>query len=293
MRRNKRSVLTPQRLAAARELMDSTKSVSVSPPVAFQLLALIRDPNCSSEAVIRLVELDPDLTAQLLRLVNSVEFHGHGAGSLNEAVVRLGTEAIAAKAMSVTMRRLLTVRRTAYCPDPIALWRHSLECALACKHLSKACAGAPWDANIAFTCGLLHDIGKIVINAAPPEALEVIADVMREEGMHGADAELAVLGADHAEIGGLMLDVWKLPSQLATAVRFHHAPEFDSSGLAILLHISNCCAKVRGHSHGWKEFEESLHPYAMEQLRLPLSEIEECWGQVLQEMDGIDRLMSL
>jgi putative nucleotidyltransferase with HDIG domain len=293
MRANERSGLTAHRHAAAQELVDATNSVSVAPPVAFQLLALIRDPDCSSEAVIQLVQLDPNLTAQLLRLVNTVEFQGHGAGSLNDAVVRLGTEAIAAKAMSVTLRRLLTVRKTAYCPDPIALWRHSVECALACRYLSKACEGAPWDSNIAFTCGLLHDIGKIVINAAPSEALDVIADVMREEGMNGADAELAVLGADHAEIGGLMLDVWNLPSELATAVRFHHAPEFDPSGLAILLHIGNCCAKVHANSRGWKEFEESLQPYAMEKLGLPLSEIEECWGEVLQDMDGIERFMSL
>jgi putative nucleotidyltransferase with HDIG domain len=293
MKKNRRHVLAPHRDAAARELMNSTNSVSVAPPVAFQLLSLIRDPNCSSDAVIRLVQLDPDLTAQLLRLVNTVEFRGHGAASLNEAVVRLGTEAIAEKAMSVSLGRLLAIGKTAYCPDPIALWRHSVECALACRYLSRACGGALWDPNTAFTCGLLHDIGKIVINAAPPEALDVIADVRHEEGMHGADAELAVLGADHAEIGGLMLEVWNLPAELATAVRFHHAPEFDPSGLALLLHISNCCAKVHAHSRGWQEFEESLQPYAMEQLRLPLSDIEECWGEVLQDMDGIERLMSL
>ena len=137
MRPNERSVLTAHRHAAAQELVDASNSVSVAPPVAFQLLALVRDPNCSSEAVIQLVQLDPNLTAQLLRLVNTVEFQGHGAGSLNEAVIRLGTEAIAAKAMSVTLRRLLAVRKTAYCPDPIALWRHSVECALACRYLSR------------------------------------------------------------------------------------------------------------------------------------------------------------
>jgi len=293
MRRDKRSALAAHRHAAAQELLGSTKAACAAPPVAFQLLSLIRDPHCSSEAVIRLVQLDPDLTAQLLRLVNTVEFHGQGAGSLNEAVVRLGTEAIAAKAMSVTLRSLLTIRKTAYCPDPVALWRHSVECALACRYLSTACGGAPWDPNTAFTCGLLHDLGKIVINAAPSEALDVIADAMREEGLHGADAELAVLGADHAEIGGLMLEIWNLPSQLATAVRFHHAPEFDPSGLAMLIHVSNGCAKVHANSRGWQEFEESLHPHAMEQLRLPLSDIEECWGEVLQDMDGIERFMSL
>jgi putative nucleotidyltransferase with HDIG domain len=292
MKTNKRSALQAQRHAAAQELLDSTKSVSAAPPVAFQLSSLIRDPGCSSEAIVKLIELDPDLTAQLLRLVNTVEFRGHGVGSLNEAIVRLGTDAIASKAMSVTVGRMLAIRKTAYCPDPIGLWRHSVECALACRYLSRACEGVPWNPNIAFTCGLLHDIGKIVINAAPPEALEVLGEVMYEEGMSGADAELAVLGADHAEIGGLMLELWNLPSQVATGVRFHHAPEFDRSGLAVLVHVGNCCAKVHANSRAWTDFEESLQPFALEQLRLPLAEIQECWGEVLQDMDGIERFMS-
>lgn len=280
------------REASAAGLLDANDKVSASPPVAFQILKIMRESDFSTDALLKLVQLDPELTAQLLRLVNSVEFRGRGVTSLQEAVLRLGTAEISDKALSLTVGRLLAGPSTAYCPDPRALWRHSVETALACRYLSAQCRGVRLDADLAFTGGLLHDIGKLVINAAPPEALKVIAEVMEEEGMSGADAELAVLGADHAEIGGLMLRRWNLPAELAHAIRFHHAPEFEGSELAYLIHVGNCCAKVHAGSFGWRDFEESLRPFSLEKLGLPPVDVQECWGKALEDMDFIERFMS-
>ncbi|MEA3213578.1 MAG: hypothetical protein QOE70_6635 [Chthoniobacter sp.] len=272
-------------------MMDETESISTTPPVAFQIFTLIRRPQYSHEALVRLVELDPQLTAQLLRLVNSVQLRGNGVASLEEAMMRLGAIEIANKAISLTIGRLMAMRRTSYCPDPAALWRHCVGCGLVCRRLSKLCTGLRADRDLVFTIGLLHDIGKIVINSAPPEAVEVIAEVMREEGLEATDAELAILGADHAEIGGLILERWNLPSELTNAVRFHHAPEFDHSGLATLVHVGNCCTKVHADSRGWVEFQESLQPHALDRLGLSIWDVQDCWSDVLQSLDEIERSM--
>lgn len=284
-------VPSAERHAAIREMIDETEAISAAPPVAFQIFSLIRLPDFSTEALVRLVQLDPELTAQILRAVNSVQLRGNGIASLDEAVVRLGAAEVTNTALALTMGRLVGSRQTGYIPDPAALWRHCIGCALASRHLRKVCSGVHADSDVVFTAGLLHDIGKIVINSAPPESLEVIVEVMLEEGISAADAELAVFGADHAEMGGLILERWNLPAELANAVRFHHAPDFGNSNLATLIHVGNCCAKVHAGSRGWVEFEEALQPHALERLGLSRWKIEDCWGDVLQSMDEIERFV--
>ncbi len=281
---------TDRRLATAEALIQRTQSLSVAPPVAFQLFMLTRGPDYTCEALVDLVSLDPDLTAQILRLCNSVYFRGRGVSSLREAVLRIGNGAIAEKAMSLTVGRMLSARKTTYCPDPNALWRHSVQTALACRYLNRHCESVHWDPDLTFTAGLLHDIGKMVINAAPIAETARIVKLMAE-GLSRADAEIEVLGADHAEIGGLILDRWNVPAQIAQAVRFHHTPEFDRLGLANLIHVANACAKVHAGSKAWNDFESALQPYVLEQLRLSLPRVKACWAEALHDMDAIESFM--
>ena len=305
-----------ERRATAEALVKRTKQLCVAPPVAFQVFGLLRSPDYSCEALVALVRLDPDLTAQLLRMCNSVVFRGREVSSLQEAVLRIGNGAIAEKAMSITVGRILVERKTDYCPDPNALWRHSVLCALACRYLTAHCARVSWDPDLGFTAGLLHDIGKMVINSAPDEdtkqivALanfmaklthtedgddagdaEAIPSSAYQKGQKWADAEIEVLGADHAEIGGLILERWNIPAPIVQAVRFHHAPELDSLGLANLVYVANACAKVNEGSKAWADFEAALDPEVLKQLRLSLPELKKCWADVLHDMDEIERFM--
>jgi len=275
----------------AEMLVNRTESLSVAPPVAFQVFMLTQGPNYTCEALVDLVRLDPNLTAQILRVCNSVIFRGQGVSSLQEAVLRIGNGALAEMAMSLTLGKLLAVRRTAYCPEPNALWKHSVQCALACRYLGKYCEGILWTPDVAFTAGLLHDIGKMVINSAPPEDTARILALMEETGRTMADAELEAIGADHAEIGGLILERWRLPEEIARAVRFHHAPEFDRSGLATLVHVGDECAKIAPGPEAWDDFASALSPFALQHLRLSLPRVKACWDEVMTDVDAIDRFM--
>jgi putative nucleotidyltransferase with HDIG domain len=277
--------------AMAEQLIERTKSLSVAPPVAFQLYMLTQGPDYSCEAIVDLVSLDLDLTAQLLRLCNSVIFRGRKVSSLREAVLRIGNGVIAEKALSLTVGRMMSQRKTAYCPDPNALWRHSVQTALACRYLTTYCEGTRWDPNLTFTAGLLHDIGKMVINSAPATDTAKLVSLVESQGLTWADAELEALGADHAEIGGLLLDRWHLPEEITRAVRFHHAPEFDHLGLANLIHVANACAKVNAGSKEWDDFESALHPYALQQLRLSLPRVKACWNDVMHDVEAIESFM--
>ncbi len=280
-----------ERRRTAEMLIDRTQSLSIAPPVAFQVFMLTRSPDYTCEALVDLVKLDPNLTAQILRVCNSAIFRGQGIASLRDAVIRIGNGAIADMAMSLTVGKMLAIRKTVYCPDPNALWRHAVQCALACRYLSGHCEDTPWKPDVAFTAGLLHDIGKMVINAAPVADNARIVTLMEDNGMTMADAELEALGSDHAEIGGLILERWNLPAEISNAIRFHHAPEFDRSGFANLIHLGNECAKVTAGSKAWDDFESAINPYAMQQLRLSTKKVKECWADVLHDVEAIERFM--
>lgn len=286
---------TPGTKTPAQALVEATRKANhlpVAPPIAFQLTALLRSPNYSCEAVVDLVKMDADLTTQILRLCNSVEFHAsHGITSLQEAVLRLGNGLIAHKVMSLTVGRLFSVRKTAYCPDPNLLWRHSVQCALAARYLVKHCKGFNAAPDLCFTAGLLHDIGKMVINFADEKLTNAIVERVETGGMEGADAELEVLGADHAEIGAAILEGWGIPSEITTAVCYHHTPDFEDSGLANLLHVANACAKVSAESGSWDDFDHSLHPHTLVKLQLTPSSVQVCWEDVLHDVNAIESFM--
>ena len=280
-----------QRRRTAEMLVDRTQTLSIAPPVAFQVFMLTRGPDYTCEALVDLVRLDPNLTAQMLRVCNSVIFRGQAVSSLHEAVLRVGNGTLAEMAMSLTLGKMLAVRKTAYCPDPNALWRHSVQCALACRYLSTYCEGTPWKPDLAFTSGLLHDIGKMVINSAPIADNARIVKLMEENDMTMADAEHEALGADHAEIGGLILERWNLPAEIVRGVRFHHSPEFDRTGLASLIHVGNECARVTAGSKAWADFESALDPSALTQLRLSVAKVKACWEDVVEDVNAIEKFM--
>jgi HD-like signal output (HDOD) protein len=101
-----------ERHAIAKQMMAETECISASPPVAFQIFNLVRQPEYSADALVKLVQLDPELTAQILRLVNSVQHRGGGISSMDEAVMRLGSWEVTNSALSVTLGRLVSMKKT-------------------------------------------------------------------------------------------------------------------------------------------------------------------------------------
>jgi len=270
----------------------SSASIPPSPPVGVRLYSFLRSHDYTCEGVVDIVRLDPDLTAQLLRLCNSIVYRrAKGIASLHEAVLRIGAAALSEKVMSLMLGRLFLARKTAYCPDPNAQWRHSVQCALAAGYLGRHCSRLDSSSDLNFTAALLHDIGKSAINTAPRNEISRIVHLRDVEGHSAADAELEVLGVDHAEVGGQILEHWQLPREIVAAVRYHHTPEFDESPLASLVHIANVCAFVGDTSKDWDDFENRLEPYVLDRTGLSLSEVKDCWPAVVDDVNHIERFM--
>lgn len=283
------------RTSVAEDIVNSLRTMPPSPPVAFKLFFMLKNRNLMNSDIVEVIRHDPDLTAQILRLSNSASFHGEEpVGTLEDAVLRLGYNLIQEKVMAITFGQLSLVSLSDYGLDPVELWRHSIKTAIAAKILAPLCRKQKLDTNACYVAGLLHDIGKSVLNVTTRREVGKIRMVMEQESLSWSDAELVVLGADHAEIGGLLLERWFFPDEIVAAVRYHNDPELDPHGLAKLVHVASNCARS-ADLNVWDEqqFLESLRAYTLDYLGLEVGAIEEVIGRVKEESRGIELFMSV
>lgn len=283
------------RTSVAEDIVSSMRTMPPSPPVAFKLFFMLKNRNLQNSDVVEVIRHDPDLTAQILRLSNSASFHGQEpVGTLEEAVLRLGYNLIQEKVMAITFGQLSLVTLSDYGIDPVELWRHSIKSALAAKILAPLSTKLKVDTNTCYVAGLLHDIGKSVLNVTTRREVGRIRKVMEQENLTWSDAELMVLGADHSEIGGLLLERWFFPEEIVSAVRYHNDPELDETGMAKLIHVASACALNSEHNVWDKEqFLSTLKPYTLDYLGLEVETIEEVIRRVKDESRGIELFMSV
>lgn len=241
----KREGKSPEQLAErTRKRLASIGDIPALPPVLVQVWDLTSQENTSAKDLGRVIGADPGLTGALLRLANSAYFgFPRKVGTVTQAVVVLGFDTVKSLAMGASVFRALRSESDAI--DPAAFFHHSLMTGLASRLVMQR--RNPSLAATAFSGGVLHDLGKLVIAEFLSDALPGIRE-RRAEGLAPEDAERAVLGMNHAEIGGWFAGNWNFPEPLAAAVSWHHAPGEapDHGDYAAAVHLGDVLAHRAG-----------------------------------------------
>lgn len=201
------------------ELVDGIVTLPTLPQNLDHITRLINDPDPSMSELGRAIAVDPAFALKTLRLVNSA-FYGlrQEVTSVELAVTLLG--------LRVVRNLVVTALVCETLHDAERLLRHSVATALAARAVATPPrAGASVDPEEAFTCGLLHDVGRILIQTYLPDALDTIVALSQEQGLPFFEAERRVIGADHAEMGARLALRWKLPARVAGAIAAHHEPD--------------------------------------------------------------------
>jgi putative nucleotidyltransferase with HDIG domain len=209
-------------------LLDCAARLPSPPAIVLALLASLGDENEPIDEIASHAERDQALTARLLKVANSPYFGLAGrVATVREAAMVLGLSNMRNLTLATEM-----LNRYPAIPGGRAglaeFWRHGLLAAFCGAALARCCEA---DEGIAFTAGLLHDIGKLVLASAHPEEYP-------ETCAHAGDPlalERARFGADHAALGGLIAERWRFPGVICNALRFHHescAPDRQASIVA-------------------------------------------------------------
>ena len=239
------SAPTDESKAQAREFVARTKDIPPFPQSILKLLQLMRDPDAPASAVVDVVQGDAVLSAKLLQVCNSGALGlREKISSVQHAVVFLGLEEVQRVTMAVSAGSTMSQPLSKYALTGAQFWRHSLITAYAAALLAASNDVLEIQPSIAYTAGLLHDIGKLVIDRVlTPEKQAAIRVRAIQEAYTPTEAERDVLGTTHAEAGGALLEKWGLPAVLIEAAENHHTPECQPiPELSAAIYLANCLA---------------------------------------------------
>ena len=228
-----KTLLTPD------ELISGVVRLVSLPEVCIRVNEMLEDPNVTAKAIGKVMSQDTGLTARLLKIVNS-SFYGFTSKieTVSRAVTVIGLRELRGLVLAASAIETFSKIPTEIL-NMVRFWRHSVYCGVVAQLLAERCNVL--HSERLFVAGLLHDIGKLVIcNRLPQQAKESI-DLSNTKKILDFEAEKAVMGYDHSEIGGKLLRTWQMPASLCDAVEFHHDPLKAEESLmeTCLVHIAN------------------------------------------------------
>ncbi len=212
-----------------RELAGRIRVFPTAPSLYFELVNLLKSPDATTEEVGELIGKDMAMMTKLLQVLNSAYFGlPRHVTEPSEAVGILGFEAVKSVVMAVKLLNQYDRLRPAYLSME-RLWRHSTDVAQTAKQLTVLATGDRSLAASAFTAGLLHDLGKVVLAANFDEQYSGVHSLARKLHVPLSEIEKEVFGASHGEIGAYLFALWGMPPDLLEAVALHHDPSRSTS----------------------------------------------------------------
>jgi len=215
----------------AETLLNRIGDLPPLPAIALRVMRAADDPQTSAMDLAQILQTDQALTAKLIHISNSAYYgFARRVGTVREAVVLLGFKQVRQVAVGLSLMSMFRTTRVSSDRFNLDLfWGHSVAVAVAAEALAKnARVVRPEDA---FTAGILHDIGRLVLRHVMPGEFEEAVRMACETGMPLGLAELETTGFAHDEIGQALSERWQFPSHLVEAVGRHHdqrlTPEND------------------------------------------------------------------
>lgn len=222
-----------------------------------ELIQLVSSDDCDLGALSQRLTLDPVLSGRLLRVANS-PFFGlqRRIGGVEEAIMVVGmanTRGIVLSALLVENFKLNTL-------DPLTLnayWRHSVGAATATRVIASETVLSP---ILAFTAGLMHDLGRLILMTAEPERYQEMLLRGNLRGLHHYEMERETFGFDHAEVSRRLVENWRLPQDVVEAVGAHHDYEQTHSPLGTVLAVADryAGAMEKNSPDGFNEIPDAL-----------------------------------
>jgi putative nucleotidyltransferase with HDIG domain len=217
------------------------------PHVAAKMMELVGREDTSVRELQRVISADQALTARILKMANSVFYSfDQKISTLSHAIVILGFRAVQSMAIAASSRSLFVKKGAQFGLKEKLLWEHSIGCATGCRQVARTIRYE--GEETAFIVGLLHDIGKAVLNQVIPKKYGKIVEQVYNEGRSFADVETEMLGFDHSHIGAMIAQKWNFDWEMVEAIAYHHREEArtSGSGLGAILAVSNEICKRMG-----------------------------------------------
>ncbi len=273
--------------ALKKKILRHVKDLPPMPQTVLKAREIMANPNSDFKELANLFETDQAIAAKILKIANS-PYYGYSGKitSIQRAAVVLGHK---------TLGELITMRGTAgllgnklvgYGLDSGALWKHSLAVAFGSKIIANKTK--PVLSNDAFTSGLIHDAGKLILDSYIDERWELFEKFMADAEHTFLEAEKKILELDHTEVASEVCKTWNIPEPLTVAIRYHHHPcRSNGSELAYIVHVADAIAMMTGLGIGIDGTLYQMDDTAMPFLNLQEKDINDIMGNVLEAVQKI------
>src|SRR5437588_4284509 len=223
-------------MIATESIPAGLRKVAPFPPVAARLLALLSQPEFEIKQVAELISSDPTFTARLLQCVNSYEFGlAQTVSDVRQAVGLVGRDRT--RQVAVTHAMAAYTKGAPRTDELRRCWQHMIATAVLAEEIAQACGEFT---KVAFTAGIMHDIGRIALLVAYPNEYERAIQSAPARCLDLLDFEREEFGLDHAEAGRLLGVQWGLPAEFQVIAGRHHDPS-DGSELDLLQIVHVAC----------------------------------------------------
>ncbi len=279
------------------ELLEKLSDIPTLPIVASKVNELINNPNSSSADIAGVLKKDQVLTAKVLKLINS-PYYGipSEVTDVQRALAYLGFNTLAQLVLGLSVFSLFPAEQNEDFPL-IDFWRHALATAVCSEVIAKKIKYAKPEE--CFTCGLLHDIGKVVMyQIAKPMLVEVVREA-KEKKCSFVEAESNLDVPGHTFLGEHIAAKWGLPQVIRSAIRYHHLDVREASTILpnikpsiYIVSLANSIAVSLGIGHSGDYSDGGLKPYMYESLGLKPKDIEAIKEKTLEEMKKAGSFLS-
>jgi putative nucleotidyltransferase with HDIG domain len=274
-------------MSKAEKIKSITKriqSLPTLPPVVRKLTTMVESPDVTAKEVGKLISSDQVLSAKVLKLVNS-PFYGFPGriSSISHAIILLGFNVIKGVVLSASVFELME-------KSMVGLWEHSLGSAIVSGAIART-LGLNEPEEIS-TAALLHDIGKVLVRVSLTADYDRISRIVEEKGCSFREAEVEVLGVDHADIGLWLSQEWGMPERLIIPISQHHEPEaaVKFKDRVAVVHIADSLIRAFGVGFGGDRWVGRIKPSQWELIGMDKLDLPQLMRKILTELEEIENL---
>jgi HD-like signal output (HDOD) protein len=229
-----------------RGLAGKMRSLPSFPLLYLEIIREIESPSSSIQGIAKIVAKDPGITAKILQVANSAAIGvAEPVNDPVEAVQQLGMTTVRSLVLSAQVYSTFAPGRLKHFSAD-ALWAHLMKCGDLARTLMRRERAEFAESEDAFTAGILHDMGKLMLADSLPDEFEKALTLAAQEKIPLPESELEIFGATHAGLAAYLFGLWGLPAAIVEAVAFHHTPEkseLKKFSALTAVHVANALAE--------------------------------------------------